>query len=189
MTLPINNSKHRLLLTNNFYSNIILPTLRSITFAKTQSLLEIEAAAELLLGTAIQESSLQFFKQKEALKPALGPYQMEEATFNDLHQNYLKYRKMLLDQALTASPTGSPSFVSLETDHKYATVIARFQYARYPANLPKHNDLRGQANYWKMHWNTYKGAGTIEKYMDNWDLFHDTSKPIPEYPLITPGVR
>ena len=52
------------------------------------------AAEELVLGTAIVESSLIYISQHGA-GPALGLWQVEPATHDDLYANYLSYRQEL----------------------------------------------------------------------------------------------
>ena len=37
---------------------------------------------------------------------------------------------------------------------------------RVPKKLPKASDLEGQAKYWKTFYNTIKGKGTIEHFME-----------------------
>ncbi|SMF86500.1 hypothetical protein SAMN05428998_1881, partial [Tistlia consotensis USBA 355] len=50
-----------------------------------------DAAVELLLGTAAQESGFRYLAQLGG-GPALGPYQSEPATRADVHDSYLRYR-------------------------------------------------------------------------------------------------
>jgi len=39
-------------------------------------------------------------------------------------------------------------------------------YRRVPAALPKVDNLSHQAKYWKAHYNTVKGKGTIKHFME-----------------------
>jgi len=116
------------------------------------------AAATLLLGTALVESRLTYLRQFNG-GPALGLYQMEPATFNDICQNYLKYRPELKKQL------GVLKSARLIYDLKFATWMARIHYYRQPEPLPAAHDLNGQAAYWKQHYNTPLGKGTISKYL------------------------
>ncbi len=170
-------------LTRRFLNQIILPVLNNLHFTTKNTPESILSAAKLLLGTAIQESSLLYFRQKQAIKPALGPYQMEEATFDDLHANFLKYNPLLLLQANQFSPTRAPNFKELEFNATYATVIARLNYARFHSFLPASADVVGQANYWKVYWNTHKGAGTAKQYIINWNLFNGISRTPEAIPI------
>lgn len=57
----------------------------------------------------------------------------------------------------------------LEANDKYACAMACVHYSRkgYGA-LPKAGDVAGMAKYWKKHYNTLLGAGTVEEYESNW---------------------
>ena len=47
----------------------------------------------------------------------------------------------------------------------YATTIARLIYWRVPRPLPAASDLEGLAAYWKAHYNTAAGRGTVEHFL------------------------
>jgi len=124
-----------------------------------------EDAEELLLGTAIQESKGgTYFKQLDG--PALGIFQIEQATHKDIWDSYLDYN---LDIARKVSPIGMKDKANLVTDLKYATMIARLVYSRRPEPLPKATDLEGLAAYWKTYYNTKLGKGTEEEFIFNYN--------------------
>lgn len=54
---------------------------------------------------------------------------------------------------------------NLITDLAYATAMARLVYYRRPEPLPEAHDLDGLARYWKAHFNTDLGAGTVEGFL------------------------
>ena len=54
-----------------------------------------EAAGELVLGTAIVDSNLTYLKQ-HGNGPALGLWQVELATHDNLYANYLNYRPEIM---------------------------------------------------------------------------------------------
>lgn len=124
-----------------------------------------EAAAELLLGTAIQESRLQYLKQL-GNGPAMGVFQMEPATYNDIWTNYLAYRPELAIKVGKLSHKLHSD--SLATDLLFAAAMCRIHYLRVKDPLPEQGDYEAQAAYWKEYYNTYLGAGTEEEYMENW---------------------
>ncbi|MHC5804382.1 hypothetical protein ACYTX7_09245, partial [Streptococcus pyogenes] len=66
---------------------VIGPTLKTIG-------LYSEAADQLILGTIFQESRAKYLKQL-GNGPALGVIQMEPNTYNDIWDNYLKYKPEL----------------------------------------------------------------------------------------------
>lgn len=121
------------------------------------------AAEELLLGTAVHESEgLKYLGQIHG--PALGVYQMEPRTYED-HLRYLTRRPALqiLVRALRApEPDGR---TQLKTNLAYATALARIHYLRKPQALPPAGDLAAQARYWKAHYNTALGAGTVADFI------------------------
>ncbi len=142
-----------------FTEHIIRPALEAID-------LYSEAAAELLLGTAIQESRLTYLKQLGG-GPALGLFQMEPATFADIHANFLAYRAELSDKLLRICDIRKPEFM-IHNLH-YAAAMCRIHYYRDSQALPEVGDLPAQAAYWKRVYNTPLGAGTEQEYIDNWN--------------------
>lgn len=146
-----------------FEDLIIVPTLNRIG----QYSLE---AVELVLGTAIQESNLKYLKQLGS-GPALGVFQMEPATHDDIWDNFLKFRESLANSVALLTVKVSPT--SMIGNLWYATAMCRVHYSRVPDPLPEQGDYEGQAAYWKEHYNTYLGAGTEEEYLENWHKYMD----------------
>jgi hypothetical protein len=124
-------------------------------------------AEMLIMGTAAQESGLTFTRQIGG-GPALGYFQMEPATHDDCWTNYINFRASLRSKVLsTRTATGTPNAAEMETDHKYATAMARIHYMRVPASIP--TSPRELAAYWKLYYNTPLGAGTISEFVSNWN--------------------
>lgn len=130
-----------------------------------------DAAEELLLGTAIQESRCGTYLRQLGGGPALGVFQMEPATHDDIWDNYLRYQLQLAGKVgalLAPWPDRAPQLVG---NLAYATAMARVHYRRVPAALPAAGDLLAQARYWKRWYNTPLGAGTPEEYIAAWRRF------------------
>jgi len=128
------------------------------------------AAEQLLLGTAIHESErFQFRKQKNG--PALGLFQMEPYTHNDVWTTYLRYRPTLASQvtSLLTNPRAN-KLQELEFNDKYAAAMARIKYARSNAPLPLVNNIPAMAMYWKQYYNTAEGKGTPKQFIDDWNV-------------------
>jgi len=128
------------------------------------------AADELVLGTALQESRLTYLKQL-GNGPALGVFQMEPNTHQDIWVNYLAYRDDLADKVKSlAAPTAAdyPSPNELIGNMWYAAAMCRIHYMRVPDPLPAVGDIPGMASYWKEHYNTIQGSGTEEEFEENW---------------------
>lgn len=127
------------------------------------------AAEELLVGIAVHESDgLLYARQVQG--PAIGPYQMEPATFEDLHENFLRYQPKLL-KAVNEWRAFSTSYAEMAFNGWYATAMARANLYRFPEKLPAAGDLVGQAAYWRRHWNTPLGKGTVEQYIAHWNKY------------------
>lgn len=125
-----------------------------------------DAAVELLFGTASVESKRGTYLKQLGGGPALGIYQMEPATYNDIYQNFLQYKPSLLAKVekLRGNNVLGSSEKELIGNLYYATAMARIHYYRVPEPLPKTPEAH--AAYWKEHYNTILGAGTPEKYME-----------------------
>jgi hypothetical protein len=144
--------------------------LRALVIAPTLIYLQLHStvAEKLLLGTALAESSVNgqtYLKQIQG--PALGIYQIEPATHDDLWKNFLAFHhplelrvRGLLVQAGLAEK--EPQLI---WNLAYATAIARLVYYRKKAVLPP-DDLQAIAQYWKRHYNTRLGAGTVAGFIN-----------------------
>ncbi len=145
-----------------FRDEVISPTLKNVG-------LYSDAAAELLLGTALQESKLVFRRQIGG-GPARGLFQMEMATHNDIFDNYLKYRSTLRSAVLLQKSSLKANAEKELTDNDpYATAMARVLYKRAPKALPKAGDVEAMVAYWKQYYNTPLGAGAVEQYVTSWN--------------------
>ncbi len=141
--------------------------LRALVIRPTLQRLELwtEAAEELVLGIAIQESGLHYLTQLGG-GPARGLWQMEKATHDDIWTNFLHGRVKLGLNIL--GPYIKPDYARLAWDLAYSCAMCRAHLLRCPGELPKAGDLNGQARYWKLHYNSLLGAGTTEQYCSNW---------------------
>lgn len=123
-----------------------------------------DAAEQLLLGTALVESNLEWLKQMGG-GPALGIYQMEPATHDDIWRNYIGHNVKLRNAALQWAPEGTVDHDDMVGNLYYATAMARLQYRRRPEPLPAAGDFLGMAAYWKQHYNTYRGKGDPAEFL------------------------
>lgn len=123
-----------------------------------------EAAEQLVLGTAAHESEFEFIHQIGG-GPALGLWQMEPATHNDIVNNYLKYRPELAAAIFRASGCAGFAANNLLKNVSYACAFVRVHYLRVKESLPA--DLEGQAAYYKLHYNTPLGKATVHGYVQS----------------------
>lgn len=151
----------------HFMDLIIAPTLTALG-------LDSPGARELLLGTASHESDLQYLKQISG--PALGLYQMEPATHDDIWANYLAYREPIASKLLEYVGAEAASGIYRQPDAnemvwnlRYATAMARIHYLRVPEPLPLATNVQAMARYWKAHYNTVLGAGTESQFVSAYE--------------------
>lgn len=159
------------------------------TFIVDSTLLDIglysKEASILLLATMAQESNFGTYLH-QVRGSARGVYQIEPATHKDVWENYLASRPELFDTInriifpLTSIDYKKDYFrnknilnhceKSLVENLSYATAIARLVYYRVPDALPDIHPVR-MGKYWKQHYNTPLGKGTLEQFVLNWDKF------------------
>ena len=130
------------------------------------------AADELVLGTALQESGLQYIRQLgNEPGSGLGLFMMKSSTYEDIWNNFLKFRKDLAEKVISlAAPTSAPhpSFNELIGNLWYAAAMCRLHYMQVVDPLPKAGDIPGMASYWKEHYDTFEGSGTEEEFEECW---------------------
>jgi len=149
---------------HQFREYVVKPALDSIEFHSL-------AAEALIMGTGAQESKLNYVKQL-GTGPAMGLFQMEPATHEDIWANYLQHRPDLAASIRRAIEFngGIPQPTRLMWDLRYATIMCRIHYLRVPEALPAADDIWQQAYYWKRYYNTERGAGTEQEFVDNYRL-------------------
>ena len=129
-----------------------------------------DTALNLLLGTAAQESAFGTYLRQLEGGPALGVFQMEPFTETDSWNNYLFYGRADKRKAIykISGVRSANNYCALEWNIAYAICMARLQYRRVKEPFPNPHDIVGMANYWKSHWNTEKGKGTEQKFIQNY---------------------
>lgn len=134
--------------------------IRRVLIAELGEALCTDAAVNLLLGTAAQESSFGTY-MRQVRGPAIGAFQIEPATFNWLKEKYSKdhphFNEVDADD--------------LEWDLALAIIFARLRYRVVPAPLPAADDVHALAAYWKQYYNTPAGAGKVEEFVANYQRF------------------
>lgn len=126
-----------------------------------------------LLGTAAQESAFGRYLCQLGGGPGAGAFQMENATAKDIWLSYLAFRPHR--RAHLYNITGIKSYGNsrhaMICNLRYGIAMARIHYRRVPDPFPDADDIFGMAQYWKQHWNTYQGKGTVEQYIKNWHRY------------------
>lgn len=119
------------------------------------------SAVELLLGTCAKESDFGKSRRQIGGGPALGVMQMEPATFGWLQGRYSSSLPELIGR----------NAEDLVWDDRLSVIMARLRYLVVPSPLPPANDVEGMARYWKQHYNTPTGRGTVEEFIANYNMF------------------
>ncbi len=98
--------------------------------------------------------------------PALGIYQMEPQTYNDIWQNYIMLHGNLLMRFLSSFHiVFMPPEEMLIYDLRFATAMTRLFYARIKAPLPPADDVDAIWEYYKLYYNTPLGAAQKDASM------------------------
>ena len=141
---------------SHLLSVVIIPTLQYLEMDST-------VARYLLLGTAAQESQMGNYLVQSGSGPALGIYQMEPATHQDIWNNYLQYRSKLVEKINGLLCSGFPKKEQLAANLFYATAMTRIHYLRVSEPLPELSVIQ-LAHYWKKYYNTNKGKGKASDF-------------------------
>ena len=144
--------------------HVIRPTLKSID-------LWSDEAERLLLGTACKESECGRWLVQLGGGPALGIYQMEPATEIDCWNSYIQHRPELARKINYWRGRYGNGFGpdELVWNLHYATAMCRVKYLQAPEKIA--DTLEGQAQLWKLRYNTPLGAGTVDEYIAAWRRF------------------
>lgn len=135
-----------------------------------------EAASQLIMGVAWQESGKGKYLVQLGNGPALGFIQMEPATHDDIWKNYLAYKKERAEfvrglALVEDNETGEfPNHISLRDSLPYQIAMCRCHFLRVSEGLPKAGDVEGMAAYWKKYYNTELGKGTEEEFIKNFPV-------------------
>jgi hypothetical protein len=139
--------------------------------ALTDLVMYSDEAVELLLFTCANESNGGSYL-KQIGGPALGIYQMEPETYNDIWQNYImKNSSILLKLIHGFGINVMPSEDRLIYDLRFATAMTRIHYERVKSPLPQSFNLNGLWQYYKTYYNTSSGKADYHDAMNKYQLF------------------
>jgi hypothetical protein len=142
---------------------VIAPTLRGLGLWSLP-------AQELLLGTAAWESG-GFSALHQIHGPALGLYQMEPKTHDDIWRTFLGTHADLSARVESFAVGARPLLDQLVWNLAYATAMARIKYFRSPFSMPETVDLPHLAAIWKTYYNTAEGKGTVENWLRSYRIY------------------
>lgn len=139
--------------------------LRELIIKPTLSQLQMysDFASELLVFTCACESHGGTYLQ-QVKGVALGIYQMEPATYNDLWQNFIRNRSNILMLLSTNFECyRMPPEDRMIYDLNYATAMARIHYRRSKKPFPNETTPDTLWDYYKEVWNTKLGKAKKDK--------------------------
>tara|TARA_Y100001963_G_scaffold156838_1_gene251430 strand:- start:864 stop:1346 length:483 start_codon:yes stop_codon:yes gene_type:complete len=128
-------------------------------------------ALDLVYNTGLVESKYVYLKQMKG--PAVGFFQIEPWVGVSTCNDYLKFRESLMKQVAEVCFLDWKYFLEpkeeewryiLTTNIAAQIVFCRLHYRRVPKPLPR--TLEEQASQWKQYYNTAKGKGTPEHFME-----------------------
>lgn len=131
-------------------------------------------AMELLIFTCAVESKGGFYL-KQLSGPALGIFQMEPATYNDIWQNFIMFKSDIKLQLLhNFNAPVMPSEDRMIYDLRFAAAMCRLHYERVPEALPNNQNPADIWNYYKKYYNTIYGAASYDEAIKSYDNFRVT---------------
>ena len=121
-------------------------------------------AFDLVMRTGMQESR---FKHLEQIKgPALGFFQVELETANDIWYNYLVFKESIRDKMKMLNlPMGPWDELTIMSNIALQAALCRLHYRRFRDPIP--STIEGQADYYKRFYNTPQGKATVEEFISN----------------------
>ena len=123
-------------------------------------------ALALVVRTGMAESGYRALKGYGEGNPAIGFWQVEPATLNDMVTNYIKYRphyeKNLISLGMNFN---DDMIISVISNMAVQAGLCRLHYRRDKDPIPSWDDLEAQAKYWKRVYNTVEGRGTVEHFI------------------------
>ena len=123
-------------------------------------------ALALVVRTGMAESGYRALKGYGEGNPAIGFWQIEPATMNDMIKNYIHYRSHYKKNLISLGMNfENDTIMSVMSNLAVQAALCRLHYRRDKYPLPSWDDLEGQASYWKRVYNTVEGRGTVEHFM------------------------
>ena len=123
-------------------------------------------ALALVVRTGMAESGYRALKGYGDGNPAIGFWQIEPATMNDMIENYInyrsKYKKTLISLGMNFE---KDTIMSIMSNMAVQAALCRLHYRRDKDPLPSWDDMEGQAKYWKRVYNTVEGRGTVKHFI------------------------
>ena len=123
-------------------------------------------ALALVVRTGMAESGYRALKGYGEGNPAIGFWQIEPATMNDMITNYIHYRSHYKKNLISLGMNfENDTTLSVMSNMAVQAALCRLHYRRDKDPIPSWDDVEAQGSYWKRVYNTVEGRGTVEHFM------------------------
>tara|TARA_Y100000004_G_scaffold52017_1_gene57602 strand:+ start:4548 stop:4985 length:438 start_codon:yes stop_codon:yes gene_type:complete len=141
----------------------VIETIREIAKETLEKMgMYSEDALNLIMETGMAETGFKHLKQMGG-GPAIGFFQVEPWVVTDYYDNYLIYRTKTLDKILALGFKPTDQVFSTISNIAVQVALCRIHYRRVPSAIP--STIEERAKYWKKHYNSELGKGTVEHYL------------------------
>ena len=140
---------------------------RYVIRATLEHLGEHTDAFEELLFMTVAHESLGGRLLHQHRGSAVGVFQIEPRTHDDIWKNYLAYKPRMAAKvkALASTYTAEECITNL----KYCCAMAAMVYIRAKDDVPSNpKDLWALAAFYKLYYNTYLGSATLKQTIDDY---------------------
>jgi hypothetical protein len=121
----------------------------------------------MVVRTGMAESGYRALKGYGEGNPAIGFWQIEPATMNDMIDNYIAYRSHYKKNLISLGMNfEQDTIMSVMSNMAVQAALCRLHYRRDKNPIPSWDDLEAQASYWKRVYNSHLGRGTVEHFME-----------------------
>ena len=122
-----------------------------------------EDVVDLIIATGNAETGFRHLEQM-GNGPALGFFQIEKNTIDDVLKNYARYRPAVMNVLLEYGLRQGDEHFSVMSNIALQVAFCRLCYRRVPDPIP--NNLKDMAKLWKKSYNTEGGKGTIKHFLE-----------------------
>jgi hypothetical protein len=118
----------------------------------------------LLVATAAQETQFGLHLHQTGAGPALGVFQVEPATLDDLWRNFITGNARFKPALDACMVPGIDPKDQIMWNLKFSAVVARLNYYRVKEPLPTSVSFDTLWHYYKKYWNSDLGAATESSF-------------------------
>ncbi|MBO9492070.1 hypothetical protein J7384_17040 [Endozoicomonas sp. G2_1] len=121
-------------------------------------------AKKLLFETCAAETQLCTYPDRHPDRLGVGGYQFDQIALDDIKKETDSRHKERV-KSVWGYDLARVQLADLADDFMLATILCRLKYMRVPAAIP--DNYLERAVYWKKHYNTEAGKGTVEHYLNS----------------------